>query len=883
MWATADDIGGNISFYGIIGFGNVDGSSPTLRYWNGAAWTNLSTSISYNAWTSFQIVINGANIEYWVNGSLVGSEPGNSSVYFREVIMQAYNFNDPSLGVSYDASANNSYDAFWDNLVVTGTGGNVVENITQSTLHCSIQDAVDNANNGDVIEASAGTYNETVLVNVDVTIRGANDGIDPNTGVRGAESIVENGGFSIPGGNTVTIDGFHIYNTNTTTPVSLGGSSVSTVQYCIIERDGAVSGSPIRGIEISNGPGAKVVSNNLFTGDVSGGLFSGHVSWNSGMYVNGPLAGGMTITDNVFENCRTAMNLDDYSASFTVSGNTFDNNGTHASFGGASPTSGSFTWGANEFGNPGSAFFNLSNVTTAFRLDVSAGTYQGSSFASYPLATLFGIESGMYHRGRSGRNGLVTYVAGNQYVIQLNPSIQAAVDYAATNHVIHVQDGTYSERVTIDLPVKIDGESETGTMLDGTGLPGTGRGIHILTGVTDVTIQDMTVKNFAGAGPNSFAGIYGQGQNSNLTIQHVTIKDNLGGSGFYANGPVNNVTLDDLEVSGHTNVAGAARGIVIWNGLKSNISITNCEVFNNNCCGIELQDGTATGVTMNNNLVHDNGDNGIGIVGLEGPGTNTIAGNTVTDNGRFGIEIKNPNGSGASSGPGSILVDNNTVSRTTAIGDARDIAGIAAFRRGVLAGNVDVPTGVFIQNNAVSGYQQTSSSDGFGIVIEGLNHTVSGNNLFGNDVGVQQQAGHLPYPGDGDQSNLADQYFGRGNSPISCGNTISGNTFSSNGTDERSVGLTGGLVTNVNTGAIFCSIQAAIDAASTLDGHTLTVGAGTFDEALNIYKSLTILGPNEAQVLIPEPGLRKLFWPLRLPMPRPSQVRQQIKSLYLRA
>jgi parallel beta-helix repeat protein len=57
---------------------------------------------------------------------------------------------------------------------------------------------------------------------------------------------------------------------------------------------------------------------------------------------------------------------------------------------------------------------------------------------------------------------------------------------------------------------------------------------------------------------------------------------------------------------------------------------------------------TASGVTMTNNNVHDNGDNGIGIVGLQGPGENVVSNNTVLNNGRFGIEVKNPNGSRSS-------------------------------------------------------------------------------------------------------------------------------------------------------------------------------------------------------------------------------------------
>ncbi len=53
-------------------------------------------------------------------------------------------------------------------------------------------------------------------------------------------------------------------------------------------------------------------------------------------------------------------------------------------------------------------------------------------------------------------------------------------------------------------------------------------------------------------------------------------------------------------------------------------------------------------------------------------------------------------------------------------------------------------------------------------------------------------------------------------------------------------------VTNVNTGEIFCSIQSAIDDPFTLNGHTLSVAAGTYKEIVTVSKSLTILGPNAA-------------------------------------
>lgn len=487
-------------------------------------------------------------------------------------------------------------------------------------------------------------------------------------------------------------------------------------------------------------------------------------------------------------------------------------------------------------------------------MDVGAGLQSPSTMNFAQRTTL---ESKLTHDPDNACLGLLTYflpvhnLTQNTYYL----TIQAGVNAANPNDVIEAAEWLFNERVTIDRPLTLQGIDSATTVLSGTGLAGNGNGITINAGITNVTIQKLAVRNFAGASGNANAGIYAIGGNDNLLVDLVNILDNVGGSGFYANGPVNNVTLTNNTSRGHTI---GARGMVIWNGLKSNITITGNHVYGNNCCGIELQDGTATGVTMTNNNVHDNGDNGIGLVGLMGPVANIVSGNTVTNNGRFGMEIKNPDGNGAASGPGSIVISGNTVSRTLAIVDARDIAGIAVFRRGVLPGNVDVPTGVRVINNDVSGYTQPSSSDGFGIVLEGLNHTATGNILNGNDVGIQRQAGHLPYPGDGDQSNLADLYFGRGNSPITCGVTVTGNTFGNilaNTIDTRNVGNSAGdgIVTNTNTGKSYCSIQAAIDDPLTLNGHTISASAGTYNEDVVVSKQLTIQGAGYATTTVSGP------------------------------
>ena len=50
-------------------------------------------------------------------------------------------------------------------------------------------------------------------------------------------------------------------------------------------------------------------------------------------------------------------------------------------------------------------------------------------------------------------------------------------------------------------------------------------------------------------------------------------------------------------------------------------------------------------------------------------------------------------------------------------------------------------------------------------------------------------------------------------------------------------------VENTNTMITYCTIQAAIDDPLTLDGHIITVAAGTYPEQINVTKALDIRGP----------------------------------------
>ena len=165
-------------------------------------------------------------------------------------------------------------------------------------------------------------------------------------------------------------------------------------------------------------------------------------------------------------------------------------------------------------------------------------------------------------------------------------------------------------------------------------------------------------------------------------------------------------------------------------------------------------------------------------------GANLISNNTVINNGRFGIEIKVPTGNGEASGPGSVVVDSNTVTRTITATNVKDYAGIAVFRRagGVL--NADQPSGVVVSANTVSGFHRMpvgSTGDGFGIVVEGLGHVVTGNTVSNNDVNIQIQSNNTA-----DAQNTPG--FDRGNASESSAMINGNRILASTDADLRNLG-----------------------------------------------------------------------------------------------
>ncbi len=107
----------------------------------------------------------------------------------------------------------------------------ITNSLDPLTQYSSINAAIAAANPGDTIDIGPGTYKEDIIVNKSLTFLGQNFGVNPNTGTRQAEAILEPASTDIINGNVITIeasnvtfDGFTIEGSNGTT----GAGTVTT-------------------------------------------------------------------------------------------------------------------------------------------------------------------------------------------------------------------------------------------------------------------------------------------------------------------------------------------------------------------------------------------------------------------------------------------------------------------------------------------------------------------------------------------------------------------------------------------------------------------------------------------------------------------------------
>ncbi len=357
--------------------------------------------------------------------------------------------------------------------------------------------------------------------------------------------------------------------------------------------------------------------------------------------------------------------------------------------------------------------------------------------------------------------------------------------------IVRIGTGTYfNQTITLNRHrVTLQGAGVDRTIIQGATCTTTG--ITLASSHSDITVRDLTVTGH-------LDGIV-IGQNNLVTITDTRIEDVrvVGncrhGISSLANRTIR-LTVNRVEVTDNGTVGNPSgtngRGLWLNGGIKDGVTITDSLFSRNQFGGIEIGAGNVTNLRIENNIVSSNPEYGIAINGAQGAGENVVRANVVSG-ARYGIEMRNATGNGASSGAGAVVISQNTVNGA-ALATATDSGGIIVNRRAVDSNFVaDQPSGVVVSDNRVSGYVNSGSGDGFGIVVEGSGHWVVNNTVVANDVGLMLQAGSRI-------NETGTDYFDRGNAASTRQTRVRGNALSANRDGLVSLGDVRGTVNNNN-------------------------------------------------------------------------------------
>ncbi|MBI5022440.1 MAG: right-handed parallel beta-helix repeat-containing protein [Ignavibacteriales bacterium] len=560
-----------------------------------------------------------------------------------------YNTPSNTCGLGDSVSTNVDFIPWFTDAGMTGTatGTPNVHNVTQGTYFCTIQGAIDAPTtlNGDLITVAAGSYSEILNVHKSVTLQGANADINPNTGIRGAETIIDESAIST-GGSTnfqliqitssgkVVINGFKFIDNDITATgmrhlIYIPTSATHEIKYNIFSRAAttSISSADPRAITVTpSAIGTITVDQNLFLGSSTADLFN-NKGWRRGVWSDG---GGIatTITNNVFQYCRSAINLDSYTAAASVTGNTFQENGTALSFGlvGA----GNYTISGNIFNNAASStVINLSGgIDPSAFFDATANTYDGLIPTAMTLDQLFALEYRMVHRMNTGKNGFVSVKTNNVYVVPAlygkTGSIQGGVDAASNGWTVNVAAGTYEEQVEINKQLNLSGQSMASTIIK----------------------SPVTLTKFFTTGSNNNYPIVYVHDASNVAISNFTVDGFGRGNANYrfigigyrnAGGTVSGSTIQDIR---NNPIDGSQHGVGLYanadDGNARTLNVANNTIFGFQKNGTVFTGGNLT-VSANGNTITGAGavsfiaQNGIQIYGAAGSASgNHIAGFSYT-------------------------------------------------------------------------------------------------------------------------------------------------------------------------------------------------------------------------------------------------------------
>jgi Ca2+-binding RTX toxin-like protein len=301
-----------------------------------------------------------------------------------------------------------------------------------------------------------------------------------------------------------------------------------------------------------------------------------------------------------------------------------------------------------------------------------------------------------------------------------------------------------------------------------------------------VTVGGSTLQRNVISG-NNFEGIMVQNTGISTDVpDENTIRNNLIGTSSEGENDLGN-TREGIEVNGATDTTIGATGV------GRNV------ISGNNGDGIEINNGSANTVLVNNWIGVDDGGNselrnnvdGVFITNAHdtsiGDHTSTLARNVISGNGRHGVHI-------AGTSTGNVLVNNSIgtdFTRTAALQNGTGGSlGHGVVLNGVLGNTVGGPLGTTPDGACTGSCNVISGNEGDGVSIEG---GATFGSVFGNHIGTDVN-GNAAVPNGRNGVRITASNSNTIGATVAAGrNVISGN-------GDDAMYLTGGATGNVIRG-----------------------------------------------------------------------------------